>query len=189
MASPVGHGLVGVFAYLLIRDKLNAAGVVRLGAVAACVVLANLPDGDFLLPLLFGEGVNGDYHRAFSHSLVFALAVGLFLGLAWWLRTRGARSAPAFSGLSVVLFGVLLVGSHMVLDLLGEDHRPPYGVPLWVPFSDRHVIAAWTPFKSVDHSSLMALAAPANIGAMCWDAVVLAPLLLLAWIWRRGGVD
>ena len=87
--------------------------------------LALLPDLDVLLVALGAcdTGVCG--HRGFSHSLPFAIAIGLLGGLI--ARRRG------WPAIRTVIATALAVGSHASLDLLGEGGR---GLPLLWPFSE-----------------------------------------------------
>jgi membrane-bound metal-dependent hydrolase YbcI (DUF457 family) len=189
VCSPVGHSLVGVAAYLLAAERPLPGPGWRLAGAGTCVVLANLPDADFLVPVLFGQSVGHAFHRGLSHSVAFALGVGVLAAL---LAAAAPRLMPSLAGAlpgwrRAGLGAGLLVASHLVLDVFGADTRPPYGVPLLAPFSDAHFISPVPLFASVDHRSLATLVAPANLlnmAADLWLALPLGALLLLRY--RRG---
>ena len=100
MPSPIAHGLVGAS---LVAAVLPRAGRARYRLLlAAGAGLANAADLDFFLVYLFRSRA---WHRGFTHSLVFALAV--FFGLLLALGRRRAREAAALG---------LAYASHVLLD-------------------------------------------------------------------------
>jgi membrane-bound metal-dependent hydrolase YbcI (DUF457 family) len=90
-----------------------------LGAAAAAA-----PDLD-LLGVLWGVPWEA-IHRTATHSLSFALAGGI--ATAALLRVRRVSLSSA-----ALVFACLLL--HILLDLLCQDNRYPYGVMLFWPFS------------------------------------------------------
>lgn len=172
MATPVAHALAGWAAGSVLtpaRKRLDAA------LLAACVALAVAPDLDFLPGLL--QGTPALYHQGVTHSL---LVGALVAGLAAWalaLLGRGGRWVVA------PLFGAY--ASHLVVDLFGPDGRPPYGIPLFWPLSDRPFLAPWTLLPGVEHAEatstptgewLAAVLAPANLAAVGTEVLWLGPL-------------
>jgi hypothetical protein len=122
------------------------------------VVLANLPDIDFLPGFLLGQP--NRYHHHFVHSLSFALFAGLAGGLIFWRRYRkGAetnhtneeagsyRFWPYFLTISGIVF------SHCVLDLFTEDFSPPYGMLLFWPVDASYYDVSWDIFAAVHKSN------------------------------------
>jgi membrane-bound metal-dependent hydrolase YbcI (DUF457 family) len=80
MPSPLGHTAIGLATHALYpkgESVLNSRRVLVLVAV-----LANLPDIDVLVGLIF-QGNGGLFHRGPTHSLVFALATALLCSNAW----------------------------------------------------------------------------------------------------------
>jgi membrane-bound metal-dependent hydrolase YbcI (DUF457 family) len=103
MPSPIGHALGGLAAGWPAVPTRNVRAAIALGLVAAA------PD----LDLLLGE------HREWSHSIGAALIAGLVA----FALTRRPRWGAAVS---------LAWTSHVLLDWLGTDTRPPVGVmALW----------------------------------------------------------
>ena len=129
MPSPVGHTLAGLSGYMLVRNHVGPYA--RRWVLFGSVVLANLPDLDFLPGLLLGD-LRSFHHQA-THSLAAVAAVTLSsIAIAsWWKLDRFAWGTW---GGSVYL-------SHVVLDLLVDDPSPPFGVQLLWPFSESYFIS------------------------------------------------
>lgn len=99
--------------------------------------LAMLPDLDvaWVAMGVADHGLGG--HRGFTHTLAFAVLLGLLA--AWWavLRGRGAWRAA--------LFVTSAVASHGVLDALTFDSR---GLMLLWPLTDAKIAFDWRPIPS-----------------------------------------
>lgn len=180
MASPVGHSVVGVIAFLLLVKSWPRPWIRRAGLLCATVFLANLPDFDFAVPLLYGEPFGWSRHRAFTHSLLFTTVVALCVAAV--VARPGIRAVwlPQLAVWRIGAMAVVLAVSHPLLDMLGEDRHAPFGVLLLWPFSSDYFIAPWTPFKAVNHNSLAVFFAPENLLTMAYDLVLLGPLVAVA---------
>jgi membrane-bound metal-dependent hydrolase YbcI (DUF457 family) len=166
MPTPVAHALAGWCIAAVPR-----AGLLRSPRALAVVVLAaNAPDLDFLA-LLGGKAALDAVHQHGTHSLVFAL--GAALALAPLLRPR-LGLGPAF--------GLLLLAglSHLALDLVAFDARPPVGIPLLWPLSEARWHAGWTLFPGIDRSSLAEVASARNVRELLVELALLLPPALLA---------
>lgn len=99
------------------------------------VALAWLPDIDVLWVLLGApdDGILG--HRGFTHTPLFALAVGATVGLWSWARRRPRA-------LVMGLLAALLVASHGLLDASAQDGR---GMLFLWPLSDQRFHSPWRP--------------------------------------------
>jgi len=102
------------------------------------IVCSVLPDIDVLG---FNFGIRyGDLfgHRGFSHSLLFALFVGLLIVLSTF------RSIPRFSRqwFSMVLFFFLVTASHGFLDAFTSGGL---GIAFFSPFDTTRYFFPWTP--------------------------------------------
>ncbi|MGD8229924.1 MAG: metal-dependent hydrolase [Desulfobacteraceae bacterium] len=88
MPLPLGHAAIG----LAVQDVCFRDNSVsnRWTWVLFIAILANLPDMDVLLGLLF-QGNGNAYHRGPTHSLIFTLLMGLLASNAWRLWTRIPR--------------------------------------------------------------------------------------------------
>lgn len=90
--------------------------------------------------------------------------------------------------LSGLLF--LAYASHLFMDILGEDTRPPYGIPLFWPLSGQYYLAPLQIFRGVRHVGgasgwgtkvewMNNVGDPYNLGAITIELGVLLPLILL----------
>lgn len=123
MALPVAHASIA----------LGLAGRRNLRELVGLSILALVPDFDFFFVWVLGFPLH-EFHRTFSHSLLFALlAAGCFA----LLRRRLSSSVPPF-----LVFGVLL--SHTLLDAVCTADAAEHGVMLFWPLSDLRV--GWPTF-------------------------------------------
>ena len=152
----------------------TAATPARIRAFALIGALAGLaPDLDILIrsstdPLLYLE-----YHRQFTHSLLFIPVGALLVTLiAWPLARRSLRFPEAF------LAALLGYATHGLLDACTS-----YGTQLFWPFSDARIAWNWIsvvdPLFSVPLFGLVILAAVRRrrdfaIAGLCWALGYLA---------------
>jgi len=103
------------------------------------IVCAILPDVD-VIGLKYGNIQYGDLfgHRGFSHSLLFAFIVSLFVVLSAF------RSIPRFSRqwFYLILFFFLVTASHGFLDAFTSGGL---GVAFFSPFDTTRYFFPWTP--------------------------------------------
>ncbi len=104
------------------------------------MLIGNLPDCDFLIG--FAVGRPGLVHRGVSHTIAAAIAFGVLAGMvARWRRDdRFVPAALAFAA---------AYGSHLLLDWLTIDSRPPAGGQFLWPFSDAYYIAPIRMFREI----------------------------------------
>jgi len=122
------HGLLGLAIASVRRPDRDSAAV-----WVACLVAAELPDLDYLLPASDPVLHSLRAHRGFSHSLVAAPLVALAAAAIakLFFRTASWRSLFPWSLLAVV-FGHLLA-----------DAWTGWGTRLLLPFSDARVTLDW----------------------------------------------
>src|SRR5688572_6615376 len=162
MPSPIGHALGGMaIAWLAVpRRNWNAAAVLAAAALA--------PD----LDLLAGD------HRGISHSIGAACAAGAAAGAAVGLtahRRDAARWAAAVA---------LAWASHIGLDWLSNDTRPPLGVMALWPATRDYYKAAIEIFPAVSRQCCSPRFWLHNVRAVVVEGLILAPLL---WLALRAG--
>jgi len=153
MPTPISHAAVGfaIAAWTQQRPPTRRVCV----AAPAC---AALPDIDF-----FGWPFA---HRAFTHSLAFALVGAAVATLAFF---RGPQWAQQRARIALILGLALL--SHACLDALSTYS---FGVEFFAPFSQQRYRFLWTPLG--DPSGGLA-------GQLVQEAlVVLLPAILLGWL-------
>ncbi len=155
MPSPVGHALGGIAAAWGVLPRRDLAGT----AIIAAFALA--PD----LDLLAGE------HRGISHS-VGAVVVA---GLAAAIISRRPRWGLAIA---------LAWASHVVLDWLSHDTRPPAGVMALWPFTREYYKAAVEIFPAVSRRYWLSEFWGYNLKAAAVEVAILGPVAAVA-IWRR----
>ena len=162
MPTPVAHSLFGaslVAAVLPRRPRYRAW-------LAAGAVLANAADFDFVLVILFRSRT---WHRGFTHSLVFALALSLCLLLA--LGRDRAREAAALG---------LAYASHVLLDF--ATTREGGGLELLWPFSAGRLGLRWWELSEIPSR----MPAAEILKWLSLEFVLFAPPLLLLVLLRRG---
>jgi len=169
--ASLGHVVVGIAASRAYRT----AGATRWSAFGAAVVwsgLSLLPDADVVGMRFFGVRYGDPWgHRGATHSVVFALVIGVVAALV-------ARAAK----LPVVrtwLFATLVVVSHGLLDTLTDGGL---GVALLWPFSAHRYFAPWTPIPVAPIGAR--LATREGLRVMGIELVMFAPLLVWG-LWPR----
>jgi inner membrane protein len=181
MATPLGHALAGYAVYNLAKAPQRRDGW---GLPLLCVFMATAPDLDFLPGLLVGKPAL--YHQGVTHSLGAATLLSLGVAGGWSLR---GRSFPAVFGYCFIAYL-----SHLILDLLGPDQRPPYGIPLLWPISEAHVISPVPILLGVRHAAtatastqewVLGLLDLHNIAAIAWETIVVLPFIGLGQWHRR----
>ena len=172
MPSPVGHALGGfAFGWLAARSSRLERPLL------AAVIFAGLgvvPDVDVLV-----EGT----HRLYTHSIA---AVGLVAVLAAIsLRAARPRIADAGSHGALVIAAAAAYGSHLLLDWLGDDRSVPIGIRALWPFTDAYVQSSVRWFPPVERRYWLPGFWTANLRAIGWEMLVLAPLAVFA-VWVRA---
>lgn len=155
-----GHYGVALVAYAPLGALLLAVATpeVALLSGAAVLALTPLPDYDQRIPLV--------KHRGGTHTVAFAVLVGVLTGLVGW--ALGAGPAP-LGPLAGAALGAV-VGVHAILAHLAADAITPAGIrPLW-PVSDREFALGW----------VRAANPLANYGLLAAGAVLTAVVLWLA---------
>ena len=162
MPSPIGHALGGIAAAWVVVPRKNFNAALVLGATALA------PDLDLLV---------GD-HRGISHSIGAAVVAGLVAGALWSsafapaaLRRDAARWAAAVT---------LAWGSHIFLDWLSNDTRPPIGVMALWPITRDYYKAAIEIFPPVSRRWGDARFWSHNLWAAFVELALLVPIALLA---------
>ena len=182
MASPIAHSFAGIWTSWLLMPRLASkrfdSSRACLPKILALVVLANLPDLDFLLELGFRAN---ELHRGFTHSLLAAVVVSLGLSFAWWIVPGFWRSA---------LLYFTAYGSHLLIDLctgtsLGWTNTGS-GIPLFWPW--RHEFSSPLIFLfGVRHANLAALFGIDNIRSYIYELSACGAItLVLLILWNQN---
>jgi membrane-bound metal-dependent hydrolase YbcI (DUF457 family) len=165
MPTPVAHALAGACIVALAGGRLPAARAIP---VAAAVVLAaNLPDLDYLA-VVRGRAAMEGFHHGPLHSIGFVAAAALLL--AWPLHRR----------LGLARAWLLLAGaglSHLLLDLVVVDYKPPIGFPFFWPLSAERFHAPVAIFPGIDRVRIFSAR---NLRELLVELALGIPALLLA---------
>ncbi|GAB3201823.1 hypothetical protein GCM10027293_25480 [Pontibacter aydingkolensis] len=99
-----------------------------------------IPDADVMM---FKFGVPYEHvlgHRGFSHSLVFALFLGVLVTAIFYSSTKLTSKA----GAAFILFFTLCTASHILLDALTNGGL---GVAVFAPFDSTRYFLPWRPIQ------------------------------------------
>jgi membrane-bound metal-dependent hydrolase YbcI (DUF457 family) len=167
--SPLGHALGGIAAGWGSAPRRGIATAAILSAVAIA------PDLDL---------VAGD-HRGISHSVGAAVIAGVVAATLW-----SAFAAPPLrrDTLRVALSATLAWGSHILLDWLSNDTRPPLGVMALWPFTRDYYKAGIEIFPPVSRRYWETRFWIYNLKALAFELAVIGPLtaLIVRFLPRRG---
>jgi inner membrane protein len=172
MPSPVGHEIAGFIAYDLFGWILRLRRSSRV--LILCLLLAILPDFDFLFGMLAGDP--NMYHHGMSHSVVFGFLISGGLSALFYLPHR-------FWIVTVIFSSAYM--SHLLLDFLSLDRSAPYGMQLLWPFSDAYYVSAKPIFSDIQRVSRnmeffqSIVTNTHNYGAVVREVLILAPPALL----------
>ena len=164
MPLPVAHGLLG--AGLVAALHARPASGRRAVPLLVGALLANAADLDFLMVFALGSRA---WHRGFTHSLVFALAVALTLALS--LGRRRLREAASYG---------LAFASHGVLDFLTAKEGG--GVELLWPFVGERFRLGWWGLSEVPSR----LPPAGVLRALALEIALFAPPLLAVILLRKA---
>ena len=119
--DPITHGLIGASATQSFSSKQNLRQVSLVGFFSAL-----LPDLDVFISRATDPLLNLEFHRQFSHSLVF-IPVGAFIATAliWWLVKKQLSFKETY------FYSLVAYGSACL-----SDTATSYGVQLLWPFLD-----------------------------------------------------
>lgn len=139
--------------------------MVRRGLWLAAIGVA--PD----LDLLVGR------HSAETHSIGAAVIVAAVAAAMRW--PVAATRARIFIAVAVAWI------SHPILDWLGTDTSPPYGVMMLWPFSREHFDASVDLFDAISRRWWQPDFVARTVAAVAREVVILGPIAVAAWYVRR----
>lgn len=160
MPKIIAHALTGASIIVAVNPKINLN---NLSPVFIGVFLAISPDLDLLVEWLFNIP---DFHRGFTHSLLFSLCIGIIISL--YMNPRHEKATVAY---------FLAFFSHPLLDTLTSTSG---GVKLLYPFSNR--------FYHFGFTNIFELPIGSNISELfAWikiETMVFLPLLFVIILLR-----
>ncbi len=167
MPLPVAHGLIGASVVAALRPSAEPD---RWKWLALGAFLGIAPDFDFALNLL--RISRGGWHHGFTHSIPFALVVGLVTILV-------LRQWKASSFLIVTAAYV----SHTLLDFMLTESR---GVALWWPFTNhRYKLRLPNPIDYTWSDDSFRQAAVDLLKISFIELLIFAPILLAVILVRQ----
>ena len=171
MPSPIGHALGGVAAAWASPERISTP------LTLVCAVLAAAPDLDLLVP---------GWHRTVTHSVGAVVIVTIVAaGVTGWVTRRNTWSVWRVWRIAGICG--LAYASHILLDWLGTDPNPPFGIQAFWPFSHQWFIAGWTIFPVTERRSFFSWAAFAtNAKAVAVELIILGPVVLGLGALRAG---
>ena len=170
MPTPVAHSLAGACIAMLVSRRLPAASA--LPVVGAVLFAANLPDLDYLA-LVRGREAMERFHQGPLHSIGFVAAATVPLALLLRRRLR-------FSWAWLLLAGAGL--THLLLDLMVVERKPPIGFPFFWPFTVRLFHGPAEIFPGIDRVNLFSAR---NLRELFVELAWCIPALLIALWWTR----
>ena len=183
MPSPIGHALAGAaIAWSCGVSQPKSTGTFTSWKLpVACAVFAALPDVDLLyMPT----------HRTATHSVAVAIlftivaagVTGWVKPIREWCRTTFGESPAVFIGLACGLAW----SSHILLDWLGADANPPYGVQAFWPFSDSWFFSGLNVFPGTERRDPLSMRATLiNLHAAVQETVLMGSVAAVAWSLRH----
>ncbi|MGH6742135.1 MAG: metal-dependent hydrolase [Bradyrhizobium sp.] len=157
MPSPIAHALAGAAIARLAPTRRH---------VIACATLAAVPDVDLLLPIM---------HRTVTHSVT---AVGVTLIIA--ASVTGGVTRWKTAGLYALAYG-----SHLLLDWLGADPNPPFGIQMFWPFSNRWFISGADLFPPTIRGLVTRATMLQNLRAVAVEVAIILPIVSILWVVLR----
>ena len=170
MATPIGHLLAGAAIGTLMARGSNLPRAIFIGGLAAIAA-----DFDFIPGMLIGNP--GRFHHAQSHSITFAVLIGIIAGL---IATESRLRWALLIGLGY--------GSHLILDLLTFDDSAPQGIPIFWPFVRDVFQSPITLFPNVAWGSRSLITAQ-NLDLLIRELGFIGSLFIGALCYMRGRLN
>jgi len=205
MSSMLGH-VLGAQAVLGLASPLAPRSTRSHRAAWIVGIVAVLPELEALAYLLFGKPRWLEPQRDFSHSLFFAVVMGL---VATLFLLKGVEHPDWQLGMSTACVLVLVALAHPFMEMFSKTwvsypSTDVLGVPLFWPFAGGLVrgFARLLPDAYYSTAGLGEFFSRAflfwrSLIAMVLEALVLVPLVVVAWkrplpavaFWALGGVS
>ena len=134
MASAFGHAIVAIALGTSFNKRLKTFKFWILGIVCAII-----PDADVIS---FKLGIPyEDFwgHRGFTHSLLFALILGIVVSILFY-----RKQLLSWKGAGYILFFTLCTASHSILDAMTTGGL---GVAFFSPWDNSRYFFSWRPIQ------------------------------------------
>lgn len=177
MASLFGHIAVSTAIGFTLFPK--QARTITLVAAGFCAIA---PDLD-VLAFKYGIPYGSEWgHRGWTHSLAFALVVGVLIGWVSGALGRMITKDPStYQTSSLSAWFVLSMASHPLLDMLTNGGL---GCALWWPFSADRIFFPWRPIQ-VSPMSVQDFFSPWGLNVLANEVKWIGfPCVALVWIFK-----
>jgi membrane-bound metal-dependent hydrolase YbcI (DUF457 family) len=161
---PIGHGCISASAVAALKPDFSLKSDWKILSLGLLLSIA--PDFDYALVWIFK--LSNEWHRGFSHSLVFALVLGV--AAAFILKADRIRNAFIFTAAAA---------SHTLLDY-STSHSAEGGVTLFWPFSSQQYALGLTRGFEISLSQTSGVEMIAHLlRASVAELLVFGPVLLI----------
>jgi hypothetical protein len=158
--SPIAHSAIGLLGWQLTASRKNIKTLILF------LFVANLPDIDYLLFLLFRTR-RFYIHQYFTHNIFFVVITAALLSL--FLKAGKDR-------LGLILVGVF----HLVQDIFVLDRGWPKGIRLFYPLSSKFFNIGF--FPNLQRGSLWHMFSLRNISVLALETLVfIVPIIVIFW--------
>jgi len=171
MASPLGHSLIGVALYL--ATVRSSEWSRRWGWLFLLVLFSTMADIDYFPALLGDIDLANAFHRGLTHTALFAFGI-----VVLYLITGGIKKHEFLWKPALVLLAASLI--HLVLDVVAEDGKAPFGIPVFYPFSNSYYYGPWIIFPKIHKGSYAELFSSANVRVALFEILFFTVLILIA---------
>jgi membrane-bound metal-dependent hydrolase YbcI (DUF457 family) len=175
MASPLGHSLMGVVIY--VATVKSSDWLKRWGWLFLLVLFSMAADLDYL-PAAFGRlDLADQFHRKFTHTLIFAVsAVAIYIAAAGIVKRKVMWKA------AMILFAALMI--HLAIDIVSLDEKEPQGIEPFKPFSDVNLYSPVIIFPSVMKGTYGKIISLHNVKVALFEIAYFGALIIFA-----GGIS
>ncbi|MBD0372892.1 MAG: metal-dependent hydrolase [Pyrinomonadaceae bacterium] len=166
-----------IFATVVGRALTRAQVPVRFWVLTA--LCSMLPDADvagFAFGIRYGSLFG---HRGITHSILFALLVGVAIGIFAFRSSRVGLSTTA-----LIIYFTLVTLSHPLLDMMTDGGS---GVALFAPFSAERYFLPWRPIEvsPIGMRFFSQRGLEVIESEIVWVWLPALVLLLAAWLYRK----
>lgn len=172
MPSPIAHSATGYIISRFLSTKYQQGRSFKnpILSLVFVVLVANAADIDFIFESITGE----NYHRGFTHSLVFCIVFSIFVAAIDFICRR--KIIPQLFWLTLILYS-----SHLLLDFFTSGGK---GMLLFWPFSPDFYKSSWSLFPPVHHE--LSLFAPVHLIFISFELAYSFVIYSMLHFWQKN---
>ncbi len=169
--------MAGICLYLLLNQKRDIGSIIENWKVFLFyILLANIPDMDFLLGLIqYGQA--NIIHGKITHSILFAVTASITIAVLYGLKHK----EPFFR--NFIVYGVLIL-SHDLIDIFSAKaigFNRGEGVALFYPFIEYKISSPFSLFYGIRHKDLIQLLSIRNLYTILFEVLVFIPTIAIIY--------